>query len=396
MIARGATDRTKAGNSTGTGSLVRRMVTMLIAAAVVLGGIFGYEAFRARMIASYMASLGMPTQTVATTIAAYDNWQPHLEAIGSVRAVNGADLSAQVAGIVSAIHFDSGADVKEGAVLVELMDAEDQAKLQSLKAQAGLARITYERDQRQFKVQGVSQQTVDADEQTLKSDEAQVAEQQATVDYKTIKAPFSGRLGIRMVDLGEYLSAGTPMVTLQSLDPIYVDFYLPQQSIDQIKVGQPVSAALDTYPGQRFAGEISAINSKIDTATRNVQVRATLQNPDHKILPGMFATVEIDAGTAHRNITLPQTAISYNPYGNSVFVVDNQGKDADGRPRLVVRQTLVKTGEARGDVIAVVSGVKEGDTIVTAGQIKLRNGTPVKIDNSRKPPVDANPVPVDQ
>lgn len=374
----------------------RRMILMLIIAAVVLGGIFGFEAFRSHMIAKSMVSQAFPPQSVATATALVEAWQPHLEAVGSVRAVNGADLSAQVAGIVSAIHFDSGADVKQGTLLVELMAADDIAKLQSLKAQAALARITYERDQRQLKVQGVSQQTVDADEQTLKSDEAQVLQQQATVDYKQIRAPFSGRLGIRMVDLGQYLSAGTPITTLQSLDPIFVDFYLPQQAIDEIKVGQPVAAMIDTYPGQRFPGEVSAINSKVDTATRNVQVRATLKNPEHKLLPGMYATVEIDAGKIQRYITLPQTAIIYSPYGNSVYVVDDKGKDGDGHPTLTARQSLVTTGATRGDQVAVLSGVKEGETVITAGQIKLRNGTPVVINNSLKPPVDANPAPVDQ
>ncbi|HLG87081.1 MAG TPA: efflux RND transporter periplasmic adaptor subunit [Alphaproteobacteria bacterium] len=390
MIARGVI------SSTGNRGLTRRMVIMLATAAVVLGGIFGYQAFKAHMLANYMRSMGQPVQTVASAVAHYDMWQPHLEAVGSARAVNGADLSPQVSGIVSAIHFESGADVNEGTVLVELMNADDQAKLQALKAQAALARITFERDQRQLKVQGVSQQTVDADEQTLKSDEAEVAQQQAILDYKIIKAPFAGRLGIRMVDLGQYVGAGTPIVTLQSLDPIYVDFNLPQQSIDDVKVGQPVSASFDTYPGQRFQGEVSAINSKVDPATRNIQVRATLKNPDHKILPGMFATVQIDSGRSQRYITLPQTAVTYNPYGDSVFIIDNQGKDEEGHPKLVVRQTLVKTGQTRGDLVAILSGVKDGDTVVTAGQIKLRNGTPVIVDNSTKPAVEANPTPVDQ
>jgi len=371
------------------------MITMLIIVGVVLGGIFGFQAFRSHMIAKYMASMASPPQSVATATATVESWQPRLEAVGSARAVNGADLSAQVAGIVSAIHFESGTDVKEGTLLVELMAADDVAKLQSLKAQAALARITFERDQRQLKVQGVSQQTVDADEQTLKSIEAQVVQQQATVDYKMIKAPFSGRLGIRMVDVGQYLSAGTPIATLQSLDPIFVDFYLPQQALDDIKVGQPVTAAVDTYPGQHFAGEIVAINSKVDATTRNVQVRATFKNHDHKLLPGMFATVDIDAGTAQSHVTLPQTAISYNPYGSTVYLVEDKGKDADGHPQLVARQTLVTTGATRGDQVAVLSGVKEGETVITAGQIKLRNGSPVVINNSLKPTADANPTPVD-
>jgi len=273
---------------------------------------------------------------------------------------------------------------------------DDLAKLHSLKANAALARITYERDVRQLKAQAVSQQTVDTDEQNLKSIEAQVAQQQAQVDYKFIRAPFAGRLGIRQVDLGQYLAAGTTIVTLQSLDPIFVDFYLPQQALDQIKVGQTVEANVDTYPKQNFSGSITAINPKVDPNTRNVQVRATLKNPDHKLLPGMFATVDIDIGAPQLQVTLPQTAITYNPYGNTVYIVDDKGKDADGRPQLVARQTFVTTGATRGDQVAVLSGVKQGDVVVTSGQIKLHNGSPLAIDNSVKPTADANPLPVDQ
>src|SRR5208282_691324 len=233
--------------------------------------------------------------------------------------------------------------------------------------------------------QAVSQQTVDTDLQTLKSDEAQVVQQQATVDYKLVRAPFSGRLGIRQADLGQYLAAGTAIVTLQSLDPIFVDFYLPQQALDQIKVGQTVTAKIDTYPDREFPGQIAAINPKVDASTRNVQIRASLRNAELKLLPGMFATVEVEVGAPQRYITLPQTAISYNPYGTTVYLVDDKGKDAKGQPLLVARQTFVKTGATRGDQVAVLSGVKEGETVVSAGQIKLHNGSLLVIDNSVKP-----------
>ena len=376
--------------------MAKRMILMLIVVGVVFGAIFGFQAFKAKTIRQAMAALSAPAQTVSATKAEYQEWQARLEGVGTLRAVNGADLSSQASGIVAAIHFESGADVKAGTLLVELMAADDIAKLQSLKAVAALARITYERDLRQLKAQAVSQQTVDSDEQTLKSDEAQVAQQQATVDYKFVRAPFSGRLGIRQVDLGQYLSAGTAIVTLQQLDPIYVDFYLPQQALNQIKVGQQVAAKVDTYPGQKFPGEILAINSKVDPATRNVQVRAALKNPDHKLMPGMYATVDIDAGAPQRYVTLPQTAIAYNSYGSTVYIVDDKGKDAKGRPRLVARQTFVTTGATRGDQVAVLSGVSEGDTVVTSGQVKLHNGSPIVVDNAVEPTADANPTPVDQ
>jgi len=377
--------------------MAKRMIIMLAIVGIVLGLIFAFEwvavpIFKKKVLAQF----ANPPQTVSTIVAAAQDWQPQLKAIGSLRAVRGADLSPQVGGTVSAIHFDSGADVKEGDVLVELSAADDMAKLNSLKAQAELARITYERDQRQLQAQAVSKQIVDTDEQTLKSDLAQVAQQQATLDYKIIKAPFAGRIGIRQVDVGQYLAPGTVVVTLQSLDPIFVDFTLPQQQLAKINVGQKVGVRIDTYPGAVFAGSIAAINSKIDTATRNVQIRATIPNPDRRLLPGMFATVTIDVGGKQSYVTLPQTAITYNPYGNTVYLVDDKGKDANGQDQLVARQVFVTTGDTRGDQVAITKGVNPGDTVVTAGQIKLRNGSPLHINNSVQPSDDPNPRPVEQ
>lgn len=376
--------------------LARRMIIMLVAAVLVFGGVFGFIGFGHYMRDKFMHSMGIPPQTVSTIVAGSQDWQPNLEGIGSLRAVNGADLSAQVVGTVSAIHFESGADVKAGTLLVELASGDDVGKLQALKATAALAQITLERDQKQLKVQGVSQQTVDADQQNLKNAEAQVVEQLATVDYKNIKAPFDGRLGIRQVDVGQYVAPGTPMVTLQALDPIFVDFYLPQQAIAQLNVGQKVNAKIDAYPGRAFPGEISAINPKVDTATRNVQICATLKNADHALVPGMYATVNIDTGALERRVTLPATAIAYNSYGSTVFLVDDKGKTDDGKPNLVSRQVFVTTGATRGDQVSIISGVKDGDTVVIAGQVKLRNGISVLVDNHIVPKFDANPVPVDK
>ena len=376
--------------------MLKRMFIMLLLAAVILGGIFGFEAFKASAIRKYLATHGNPPQTVSTVVAKVEQWQPQLEAVGSLRAVSGADLSPQVSGIVSAIHFESGNDVKQGALLLELMDADDVAKLQSLKATAALARITLERDLKQLKVQAVSQQTVDTDTQNLKSDEAQVAQQQALVDYKSVRAPFAGRLGIRQVDLGQYLAAGTAVVTLQALDPIYVDFYLAQQSLSEIKVGQRVSVKVDTYPGATFPGEIAAINPRVDPATRNVQVRAVLKNPDFKLLPGMFTTVDVEVGTPQQYVTLPQTTITYNSYGSTVFIVEQKGKSAAGQPMLAARQTFVTTGSTRGDQVAVLSGVKSGETVVSAGGNKLHNGSPVVVNNSVQPTDNPHPTPPDE
>jgi membrane fusion protein, multidrug efflux system len=376
--------------------LARRMIIMLIAAAVVFGGVIGFIMFGHYMRDKFMASMGYPPQSVSTVVAGTQDWQPQLEGVGSVRAVNGADLSSQVVGTVSALHFESGADVKAGALLVELQSADDIGKLNSLKAQAALAQITLDRDLKQLKVQGVSQQTVDADEQNLKNAQALVVQQQATLDYKNIRAPFDGRLGIRQVDIGQYLAAGTVMVTIQSLDPIFVDFNLPQQSVSQLKVGQKVRVKVDTYPGRDFPGEITAINPKVDANTRNVQIRATLQNPDRTLLPGMYATVDIDVSAPEQHVTLPATAITYNSFGNTVFLIDDQGKDDQGHPKLTARQVFVKTGPTRGDQVAVLDGVKNGDTVVVAGQIKLRTGVSVVVDNHLLPKFDAHPNPPNQ
>jgi membrane fusion protein (multidrug efflux system) len=373
-----------------TGRMIRYMLIMLVAAGLVFAAVFGFEAFRAKMIQKAMAALRNPPQTVSTITAGTQAWQDRIEAVGSTRAEKGADLSAQVAGIVKAIHFRSGERVAQGALLVELEDADEVAHLQALQATAELAQLNYDRDSRLLKTQAVSQQTVDGDLATLKNDQAQVAQQQALVGYKSIRAPFAGRLGIRLVDLGQYIAPGAPIVTLQQLDPIFVDFYLPQQDLAKIKVGQNVTAKVDTYPDQTFPGEILAINPQVNTASRNVQVRASFKNPDEKLLPGMFASVDIDVGAPKDYVTVPKTAVYYNAYGDIAYLVADE-KDQSGHEHKVAKQVFVKTGGTRGDQVAVLDGIKPGDVVVTAGQNKLHNGSPVEINNAVKVPFSANP-----
>ena len=375
--------------------MIKRMVIMLVAVAIVFGGIFGFQLFKAAMIKKFITALGNPPQTVSVTRAAQGEWQTRLEAIGSLRAVKGADLSLELSGVVELISFNSGDDVAEGAQLLKLRTADDVARLESLQAIASLNEITNERDQKQFKMQAVSQATLDTDAANLKNARAQVVQQQAMIDKKILRAPFAGHLGIRAVDLGQYLGPGTVIVTLQALDPIYVDFFVPQQAIDQLRLEEAVTVHVDAFKGETFTGKISAINPKVDTGSRNVQVRATMQNADHKLLPGMYATVEIATGSPQNYVTLPQTAITYNPYGDTVYVVD-KGTGADGKPQLTARQTFITIGPTRGDQVAVLKGVEDGDTVVTAGQIKLHNGSVVLIDNSVTPTADAAPVPIDR
>jgi membrane fusion protein (multidrug efflux system) len=268
------------------------------------------------------------------------------------------------------------------------------AQLAALKATADNYQISLKRAIEQQKVSAVSQATVDSDYASLKNAQALVDQQQAIVDQKTLKAPFAGRLGIRSVDIGQYLTAGTTIVTLQALDTLYVDLYLPQQVLSQIKVGQDVTTTVDAYPGKVFPGKITALNSKVDSTSRNVQIRATMQNPDGLLLPGMFGRVKISVGESKKFITLPQTAIVYNPYGDSVFIVDQNGQNDSKNG--TVRQTFIKTGDTRGDNVAITSGVKEGEQVVIAGQVKLRNGSPVVIDNSHVPTAENAPEIKDQ
>ncbi|MFB9269740.1 efflux RND transporter periplasmic adaptor subunit [Bradyrhizobium erythrophlei] len=367
------------------------MAIMLAAVGLAFAAVFGFEAFRARTVQKSIAGLRNPPQAVSAITAGTQQWRDRLEAVGSTRAGKGVDLSPQVSGIVKAIHFQSGENVEQGTLLVELEDADDVAHLHALEAMAELAQLNYDRDARLLKSQSVSQQKADAGLATLKNDQAQVAQQQALVGYKSIRTPFSGRLGIRQVDVGQYIAPGTPIVTLQQLDPIFVDFYLPQQDLAKIKVGQPVIAKVDTYPDLTFTGEIMAINPLVNVATRNVQVRATFNNSDEKLLPGMFATVDVDVGTQKDYVTLPKTAIYYNAYGDIAYLVENAGGDKSGQEQKVARQVFVKTGQTRGDQVAVLDGIKPGDVVVTAGQNKLHNGSPVRINNEVTTPFSANP-----
>jgi membrane fusion protein (multidrug efflux system) len=370
--------------------MIKRMIVMLLLVALVFGLVFGWKFYMGMQMQKAMMAMGMPAQTVSTIKAEPQDWQPKLEGVGSVRAVNGADLSFEVSGTVEKLYFDSGSNVEEGAILAQLRADDDIARMKTLQAAEELADINYQRDMKQIKTQAISQATADADQAALQEAKAELAQQQAIVDKKTLRAPFSGHLGIRMADLGQYLNPGTLVVTLQQIDPLYVDFNLPEQAMTQLATGQKAYAVVDAFGDKPFEGEISAINSKVDQATRNILVRAEIKNPDHKLLPGMFAHINIEVGSPQKYITVPQTAITYNPYGDTVYIVDG---DAD---KPTAKQVFVKEGSTRGDQVAILSGIKEGDQVVTAGQIKLRNGMPVKINNDVQPSNDPNPKPHDQ
>jgi membrane fusion protein (multidrug efflux system) len=367
-----------------------RLIIMFLVLLILFGAIFGWGALRAHFIAKFLATLPDEPQTVSDMTAVTSSWQPTIKAVGSLVAINGANLSSEVPGIVDSINFQSGDQVQAGQVLLTLRANNDPAVLAQLQATAAVDKSNYERDLKQFRANAVSQQQVDSDNAIYLAAKAQVDAQQALMDEKIVRAPFAGTVGIRQVNIGQYLPAGTNIATLQQLNPLYVDFYLPQQALAQVKPGAPVTVTIDAFPGQSFAGQIAAINSAIDATTRTVQVRAQISNDGGILRPGMFAAIAIDIGAPQTFVTLPQTTITYNPYGDTVFLLHN-GTGPDGKPALLAEQTFVQLGDTRGGQVAITSGVAAGDLVVTAGQLKLTNGSNVIVDNRVPVPDDANP-----
>lgn len=365
------------------------LVTLLFFGLILLYKVFGYY-----MMKKYLGA-ALPPASVSVATVGYEAWQPLIKASGSARAIQGVDLSSEVSGIVKKIHFKSGENAKVGDVLVELNHDADIANLQSLQALAELARTNYTRNQSQYKAQAISQSTLDASAADLKSKLAQANAQNAMVSKKMIVAPFSGKLGISDVNEGQYLNPGDKIVTLQSLHPIYVDFYVPQQSIAKLVVGNAVLVKSDSHPNEIFQGTITAINAKIDPSTRNVWVQATVENEKHALLPGMFVSLEAHIGEPKQSLTLPQTAISYNPYGEIVYVVSEDKTDPKN-PILTAKQHFVTVGDTRGDQVAILTGIEAGQRIVTSGQLKLKNGDKIVIQNTVEPENHSNPIVLDE
>jgi len=375
----------------------RRMVIMLIGVFLLLGLIFAFNQLKTFMIKQYLSGMGMPPQTVSTMVAKADVWQPKLTSVGSVRAYRGVDLSTEIGGLVVGVPVQSGADVKEGDLLVKLNDASDVAQLNSLKALAELAKVINERDRQQLAIQAISKNTYDTSKADAKSKQAQVEAQTALVAKKNIKAPFSGRVGIVTINPGQYINPGDKLMTLQTLDPIFIDFNLPQSDAANIQVGQSITVTTDAFKNASFVGKITAVSPKVDTNTRNLQIEAQIDNPDKKVLPGMFANVNIDVGGQLNLITVPQTAVTYNPYGSTVFISKDSGKkDKEGKPIFEAQQVFVTTGQTRGDQVSILKGLEEGMTVVTSGQLKLKNGSPLNINNTVQPTNLPDPKPQEQ
>src|SRR6478736_1128980 len=364
--------------------MAKRMILMLVVAVVVLAAL-GFVKFKQVQTAvQAAASFAPPPEAVTSVVAKQEVWPDSLSVIGSMEAVHGVMVSADLPGTVSKINFESGQGVKVGDVIVELATRQGRAHLGALQAQRDLAKINFGRLQQLVDEGVISRSEYDTAVASQKQTEANVGEIRATIERKTIRAPFPGILGIRKVNLGQYLAAGNPIVQLQQLNPIYVDFGVPQQSGTQVKVGGNVTVTAQDLAGKEFTGRVTALDSVIDEATRNVQVQATLANPQGKLKPGMYVQVAMHYGKAREAITLPASAISYAPYGDSVFIITDL-KDPKGNSYRGVRQQFVKVDGSRGDQVAVVSGVKAGDEVVSSGVFKLRNGAAVTVNNKVQP-----------
>ena len=374
--------------------MVKRMILMLAVVVLVVAGL-GFVKFRQIETAiAQGASFQPPPTAVTTVVAKSETWPSTLAVIGTVAAFQGVTVSADLPGTVDKIYFESGKSVHEGDVLVELDTRQERAQLANVEAQRDLAKINFDRMQKLVKEGVIPRADFDNATAQQKATEAQVGEIRATIARKTIRAPFSGILGIRQVSLGQYLAAGQAIVPLQSVNPIYVNFGVPQQSTAQVGVGRTLRVTSGDLRGIEFKGRVTALDSIVNEDTRNVQVQATLPNPAGKLRPGMFVQVEVALGASRQVVPLPASAINYAPYGDSVYVVTDL-TDPKGKSYRGVRQQFVKIEGSRGDQVAVVSGIKPGDEIVSSGVFKLRNGAAVQINNKVQPENNPSPKPED-
>ncbi|HVQ65616.1 MAG TPA: efflux RND transporter periplasmic adaptor subunit [Terriglobia bacterium] len=370
--------------------MAKRMILMLAITATLIGAL-GFAKFRQIQEGMAQAAAFQPPPEAVTTIVAKQlKWPDTLNAIGTIAAVQGVTVSADLPGIVERIDFESGASVLAGDILVQLDTKQEQAQLAAVESDRDLARLNFERLKDLVQEGAISRADYDRAAAEQRQTEAKVGEVRAAIARKTIRAPFSGILGIRQVNLGQYLSAGDAVVPLQSLDPIYVNFSVPQQDAERTPVGRNVRITTADSTDLEFAGQVTAINSVVDEVTRNVQVQATLANPQNKLRPGMFVQTAVDLGMSHPIVPVPASAINYAPYGDSVFVVANL-QNQNGQTYRGVRQQVVKLGPSRGDQISIVSGVKSGEEVVTSGVFKLRNGAAVLVNNKNQP--GNNPAP---
>ena len=362
----------------------------LILLVVILVGI------KVMQIGKMMSSpMVMPATTVTSAPVKEEDWAPRLSAVGSVSAVQGAMLSTDLAGTVAEVKFESGAVAKKGDVLVRLDASSEEGQLRTAEADLELARNDLARTRDLAARRVISKAELDAAESKFKQKEGAVGNMRAMVGKKEVRAPFDGQLGIRQVNIGQMINAGQQVVALTALDPVYVDFALPQQELSKLAAGFEVGVHTDAVPGREFKGKLTAINSMVDTVTRNVTLQATLENPDHTLRPGMFAKIDVLLPEKQKALVVPGSAISYAPFGDSVFVIEKKKDPKTGKESQVIRQQFVRIGEARGDFVSITDGLKPNETIVSTGVFKLRNGMPVTINNDLAPKPQVNPTPVD-
>ncbi|MFA0810484.1 efflux RND transporter periplasmic adaptor subunit [Microbulbifer epialgicus] len=367
----------------------KRMVLMLLGCLLLFGGIFAYKFFGRYMMNQFLDNLALPAATVTSATAQIQSWREDLSGVGTVRAVNGVEVTTEAEGVVSAIHFKSGQYVHKGDLLVEIFAEPEKAQLQVLDAELRLARRNYARINTLTKRGVTTEADLDSARSTLDQVVANIEVQRARVDQRIVVAPFSGVLGIRRIDLGQNVSPGEAVVSLQQLDPIFVDFSLPEQKYAMVKAGLPIELTTDAFPGNTYHGKITAVDPQVDNASRNFLIQATLNNPKKHLRPGMFAQVSVQIDASRRVLVVPRTALVFAPYGVSVFILEKD-EESDG---MIANKRFVKIGEERGDLVEIVRGLLEGDVVASSGLLKLRNGEKVEINNENKPPDNPYPKP---
>ena len=374
------------------------MTLMIIGLVILFGGVFGWDIVKAYFTSKYFANFQPPPMVISATYAKSETWHPYLSTIGDVVAINGVNVTPQLAGQIDKIYFESGQTVQVGQSLVKLNTDLDEQDLKNYQAQLHLANLNFQRQSKLYKTKSVAESALDEAKTTLQQDQALVQKTQVTIEQKTIRAPFAGKIGIRQINLGQYVSPGDTIVSLQSLDPLYVNFTLPEQDYPLLYLGQPVTLTVDAYAKENFQGKITAINSEISNDTRNILIQAIIPNPNLKLVPGMFASVDVILPQQTNVITIPQTAISYSLYGDSVFVLtpqtiptaQNTKQASNTKTIYKATRVYVTIGEERDNVVAITKGLNADQLVATSGQLKLNDGTSVIINNS----VDITKIPI--
>jgi len=365
-------------------------ILVAVGLVAVVGILAGIKVSQIKSMIAAGKSFALPPESVTTSKVERTAWRSSRAAVGSLVAVHGVTLGAELPGVIKEIHFESGTSVRKGDVLVKLDTSTEEAQLESAVADAALAKVNLDRAHTLRATEANTQADLDAADARAKQTTAAVATLRSTIAKKTIRAPFDGRIAIRQIDLGQSVSPGTPLASLQSVDPIYAEFSLPQQALADVKIGQQVQMRTDIFPGANWQGKVGTINSEVDVATRNVRIRGIFPNADARLRPGMFVNVEVLSGDTRPVLTIPTTAVLYAPYGDSVYVAEQK----DGG--LTARQKFVRIGERRGDIVVVDSGLDAGETVVSSGAFKLKNGMSIVVKNELAPKIELAPQPTDK